>query len=107
MDRRVVLLTVSIADTPTASFENRVEVRALPHGFYRVIALYVERRAERLRDLEPDRHAAARQSQHDDVVTIGVVGQRLGEAASGFNAIFETHLGWLRNLHVQRTCPLV
>jgi K+ transporter len=40
MDRRVVLLTVSIADTPTASFENRVEVRALPHGFYRVIARY-------------------------------------------------------------------
>jgi len=35
-----VLLTVSIADTPTAGFENRVEVHPLAHGFYRVIARY-------------------------------------------------------------------
>ena len=40
LHRCVVLLTVSIADTPAASFENRVEVHALPHGFYRVIARY-------------------------------------------------------------------
>jgi KUP system potassium uptake protein len=36
----IVLLTVSIADTPTAGLENRVEVHTLPHGFYRVIARY-------------------------------------------------------------------
>jgi KUP system potassium uptake protein len=36
----VVLLTVSIADTPAASFDSRVEVHALAHGFYRVIARY-------------------------------------------------------------------
>jgi KUP system potassium uptake protein len=40
LHRCIVLLTVSIADTPTASFENRLEVHALPHGFCRVIARY-------------------------------------------------------------------
>jgi len=55
----------------------------------------VERCPERRRDLEPDGDAAAWQSQHDDVVTIGIGRQCPGEVASGFNAIFETHVfGW-------------
>ena len=52
---------------------------------------HVERRMQRFRDFESDRDTAARKSQHDDIVTVDVLGQRLGELASGFNTIFETH----------------
>ena len=45
-----------------------------------------------LRDLEPDGHAAARQRQHDHVVTVRVRFQRVRQLTSCFNPIFETHV---------------
>ena len=48
----------------------------------------IERRTQRLRDLEADRHAAARQGEHDRVVLL-VAGQRLREQPSGLAPILE------------------
>jgi len=48
----------------------------------------VERRFQRLRDLEPDRDAAARQSQHDRART-GEMRQPLGELPPGLAPICE------------------
>ena len=40
LHERVILLTVSVLDTPTALDASRLEVQALSDGFYRVIARY-------------------------------------------------------------------
>jgi KUP system potassium uptake protein len=40
LHERVILLTVSVLDTPTAIDASRLEVQALTDGFYRVIARY-------------------------------------------------------------------
>ena len=44
---------------------------------------HVERRVQRPGDLVADRHAAARQPEHDDVVAAGVVAQPLGQQPAG------------------------
>jgi hypothetical protein len=49
----------------------------------------VEGRVERLRDLEPDGYAAARQREHDDIVAAGVRDEPPGQPASGVAAVEE------------------
>ena len=53
---------------------------------------HVERRMQSFRDLESDRHPTPRQREHDDVMAIRVLRQRVGELPSRFDPIFETHV---------------
>lgn len=50
---------------------------------------HVERRVERAGDLAGDRHAAARQAEHDHVVAAGVPAQALGQPPARVGAIPE------------------
>jgi hypothetical protein len=50
---------------------------------------HVKRGSERLGDLVRNRHAAAWQPEHDDVVPVGVVRERGGETTSGVVAVGE------------------
>jgi hypothetical protein len=49
----------------------------------------VERRRETRRHFGRDGHAAARQRQHDDIGSTGVLGQEAGQAASGIRSVLE------------------
>jgi len=63
----------------------------------------IERRAERLRQLVRDGHAAARQAEDNDIVPAGVVPQALGKEAPRFRAVTEAPGldGEARAIHAQ------
>jgi hypothetical protein len=52
---------------------------------------YIERSIQGLGDFEADGNAAARQSQNEDIGTIGIGSQLGGQMATGFNSIAKDH----------------
>ena len=54
---------------------------------------HVKRGLQRLGDLVRNRHAAARQAEHDHVVTPGVVGERGGDNTASVASVGKAGLG--------------
>jgi hypothetical protein len=90
LDRDVQRLDELLAEHARAARGDRAERELLVPGDAELAHEEdVERRGQRTRDLEGDRHPAARQRQHDDVVAPRVLAQALREQPARLDAIPE------------------